>query len=106
MNATNWAGNVTFRAARTHRPGSVTELRQLVARSDRVRVLGTGHSFSSIADTTGDQISLDGLPTAFVIDVERHRATVSGSMTYGQLAPRLHEAGYALANLGSLPHIS
>ena len=103
---TNWAGNVTFRAARSHRPGSVTELRRLVAGAGRVRVLGTGHSFSPIADTTGDQISLAGLPPAFAIDIERRRVTVTGAMTYGQLAPRLNEAGYALANLGSLPHIS
>ncbi len=103
---TNWAGNVTFRAARTHRPGSVAELQELVAASDRVRMLGTGHSFSPIADTTGDLISLAGLPPAFEVDAERHRVTVGGAMTYGQLAPRLHAAGYALANLGSLPHIS
>ena len=103
---TNWAGNVTFRAARTHRPGSVPELQRLVAGADRVRVLGTGHSFSPIADTTGDLISLAGLPPVFAVDADRSRVTVDGAVTYGQLAPRLHEAGYALANLGSLPHIS
>jgi xylitol oxidase len=102
----NWAGNVIFGAARSHRPGSLAELQDLVAGADQVRVLGTGHSFSPIADTTGDLISLAGLPPTFVIDTDRRRVTVSGAMTYGQLAPRLHEAGYALANLGSLPHIS
>jgi len=103
---TNWAGNVVFRAARLHQPGSVPELRKLVAGADRVRVLGTGHSFSPIADTTGDLISLAGLPPVFAVDADRSRVTVGGAITYGQLAPRLNEAGYALANLGSLPHIS
>jgi xylitol oxidase len=69
-------------------------------------MLGTGHSFNPIADTTGDQISLAGLPPLFEVDTDRGQVTVRGAMTYGQLAPRLHEAGYALANLGSLPHIS
>src|ERR1039458_3144782 len=34
---TNWAGNVTFRAERMHRPASTEELQLLVARSSRVR---------------------------------------------------------------------
>jgi alditol oxidase len=103
---TNWAGNVTFSAARVHRPSSVSQLQQLVAGAERVKALGTGHSFNPIADTTGDLISLAGLPPDFVVDTDRSRVTVCGGMTYGQFAPRLHEAGYALANLGSLPHIS
>ena len=48
---TNWAGNVTFSAERTHRPSCVDELQRLVARSGHVRALGTGHSFNRIADT-------------------------------------------------------
>jgi alditol oxidase len=103
---TNWAGNVTFGAARIHRPDSITQVRQLVAGADRARALGTGHSFNPIADTTGDQVSLVDLPAAFSVDADRSRVTVSAATTYGQLAPRLHQAGYALANLGSLPHIS
>src|SRR5664280_3780105 len=69
----NWAGNVTFTAARTHRPTSVAELQQLVAGSSKVRAVGTGHSFNRIADTTGDLVSLAGLPTVIEIDSERSR---------------------------------
>ena len=58
-----------------------------VAGADRARALGTGHSFNSIADTTGDLISLAGLPPDFAVDPDRSRVTVSGAMTYGQLAP-------------------
>lgn len=54
----NWAGNIIFSARRTHRPASVAQLQVLVAGSDRVRALGTGHSFSPIADTTGELVSL------------------------------------------------
>jgi xylitol oxidase len=39
------------------------------------------------------------------IDVERSTVTVGGGVRYGELAPQLHLAGYALHNLGSLPHI-
>jgi xylitol oxidase len=103
---TNWAGNVTFRAAGFHRPGSVAELQRLVAGRPRVRALGTGHSFSEIADTPGDLISLAGLPPVIEIDSERHTVTLSASLRYGELAATLDRAGQALRNLGSLPHIS
>ena len=103
---TNWAGNVTFSARRFHRPASVAELRRLVADSTRLRALGTGHSFNRIADTTGDLVSVAGLPARMEIDPERRTVTVSAGVRYGELAARLHAEGYALANLGSLPHIS
>lgn len=102
----NWAGNVSFCAARFHRPSSVDELRRLVAGAGRVRAVGTGHSFNRIADTTGDLVSLAGLPPLMDIDRERSTVTVSAGVRYGELAAHLHEHGYALPNLGSLPHIS
>jgi len=103
---TNWAGNVRFGAARMRRPGTIDQLRQLVAESTRTRVLAAGHSFSRIADTSGDQLSLDDLPQTVQLDQERQVVTVSAAIRYGDLAVRLHQAGYALANLASLPHIS
>lgn len=102
---TNWAGNVSFSAARLYQPESVSELRRTVAMRSRVRALGTGHSFSLIADTTGGLISLARLPTTIVVDPDRARVKVSANVTYGELASHLHDAGYALANLASLPHI-
>jgi xylitol oxidase len=106
MVLTNWAGNVSFGAAAFHQPTSVTELQRLVATSARVKALGRGHSFSRIADTTGDLVSLARLPKLMTIDAARSQVTVAAGVTYGELAPRLDQAGYALANLGSLPHIS
>jgi xylitol oxidase len=103
---TNWARNVSFGAARFEEPESVDELRRLVASSSRLKALGVGHSFSPIADTTGDLVSLARLPKTITIDEDQARVTVSAAVTYGELGPHLHQAGYALANLASLPHIS
>ena len=47
---TNWGGNYTYRANVVHRPSSLDELSEIVVRAERVRVLGTQHSFSDIAD--------------------------------------------------------
>jgi xylitol oxidase len=101
----NWAGNVVFGAKKLHHPTSIDEVRRIVAGSAQVRALGSGHSFNPIADTVGDQISLAGMPPLLQIDAERSTVTVGGGVRYGELAPPLHRAGYALHNLGSLPHI-
>ena len=103
---TNWAGNLVFGAARLHRPTSIEELQRTVAAAGRIRALGTAHSFNPIADSAGDQVSVADLPAVMSIDRERSRVTVAGGVRYGELASHLHREGYALHNLGSLPHIS
>jgi len=103
---TNWAGNVTFRAERFHRPASVPELQRLVAGARRARALGSGHSFNGLADTPGDLIALDGLPRLIELDTANAAVTISPGLRYGELATALNRAGRALRNLGSLPHIS
>ncbi|MCY7340480.1 MAG: FAD-binding protein [Pseudonocardia sp.] len=103
---TNWAGNVTFRARSLHRPTSVARLQELVVRSDRVRALGSGHSFNRIADTTGDLVSVAALPRRFEIDAAAGTVTVSAGQRFGEFTGDLDAAGFALHNLGSLPHIS
>lgn len=103
---TNWAGNVEFGAERVHLPRSLEHLQRMVAAGTSVRPLGAGHSFSRIADTCGDLVSVAGLPQECELDPARSTVTVSAGMRYGELAARLHGAGFALRSLGSLPHIS
>jgi xylitol oxidase len=103
---TNWAGNIEFGAARFHRPDSLDALQQLVAGSERVRALGTGHSFNRIADTDGDLVSVAGLQPVLEIDTAARTVRASGGMRYGELFAALQSAGLALPNTGSLPHIS
>jgi alditol oxidase len=97
---------VRFRAVGVRRPATVAELAAEVAQSTHVRALGTGHSFSRIADTEGILVSAAGLPTVADIDTGAATVTVGAGVKYGDLARRLHAAGWALPNLGSLPHIS
>ena len=103
---TNWAGNITFRPERLHRPTSLPELQTMVAASSRLRVLGTGHSFNRIADTPGDLVLLHDMPPTVEIDTAGAQIRVAGAVRYGELTQSLHVAGFALPNLGSLPHIS
>jgi xylitol oxidase len=103
---TNWAGNYTFTARELKYPDSVTEAQSIVSAAQKVRVLGSGHSFNDIADSEGTQLSLHKLQRVVRIDPDRQRVTVDGGIRYGDLAPELHAKGWALANLASLPHIS
>jgi alditol oxidase len=100
----NWAGSHEYAAARIHRPTSVEQLQELVAGSRRVRALGTRHSFTDLADTTGDLVSTLDLPPT--VDVGDTTVRVAAGVRYGDLALRLHEHGLALATMASLPHIS
>ncbi|MEV4945699.1 FAD-binding protein [Streptomyces sp. NPDC053755] len=103
---TNWAGNIAFGAQDLRTPASIGELQELVAGSRAVRALGTGHSFNAIADTAGDLVSTARLPRVLDIDRRNRTLTVSGGTRFGEITGTLHEAGYALHNLGSLPHLS
>jgi xylitol oxidase len=102
----NWAGNLTFGAAQVHRPETVEQVRDVVAAGRRVRALGSGHSFNDVADTPGDLISLERLNRIVALDPERRTVAVEAGIRHGALCVALHEAGFALHNTASLPHIS
>ncbi|SHK05611.1 xylitol oxidase [Pseudonocardia thermophila] len=106
MVTSNWAGNVRYSARAVHHPRSIAELQELVAGSERVRAVGTGHSFNRIADTEGDLVSVAGLPARIEIDEAQGCVTVGAGMRFGEVVGPLDAAGLALANMGSLPHIS
>ncbi|MET0832480.1 MAG: D-arabinono-1,4-lactone oxidase [Actinomycetota bacterium] len=105
MKETNWAGNHTYQAAALHRPTTLDQVRELVAGAGRLRVLGSRHSFSDIADSA-ELLSLDGLPADVVVDHAAGTVSLPGGLRYGDLAEVLKAEGVALANLASLPHIS
>lgn len=105
---TNWAGNITYAAGEVHRPRSVEALRDVVAASTRVRVLGSGHSFNRIAEPGGGGtlLSLAALPPVIEVDTAARTVRVGGGVRYAELAAAVHRHGLALANMASLPHIS
>jgi xylitol oxidase len=102
----NWAGNLAYHSRRVLEPESVEELAEIVRVSDRIRALGTRHSFNGLADTTGTHVSLARLAAPMRIDPDARTVTVGGGHRYGELCRSLESAGWALANLASLPHIS
>ena len=105
-NSTNWAGNYVYGAAQIHRPQTIAQIQELVNQTNNLKALGTRHSFNNIADSSGDLISLEHFNKILDLDREHHTVTVEAGVRYGDLGLWLHERGYALHNLASLPHIS
>src|SRR6478736_2323692 len=105
-----WAGTHAFGAAQLVAATSVDEaaeaVRAAAARGSRVRAPGTRHSFNDLADTADTLVSLVDVPADPVLDTAARTVTVGGGTRYGVLAAWLQERGWALHNLGSLPHIS
>jgi xylitol oxidase len=103
---TNWAGNYTYSTANVHRLASIEQAQSFVKQHDALRVLGTRHCFNAIADSRHALISLEQLNKVVAVDEKARTVTVEPGVTYGRLCPLLHEKGFALHNLASLPHIS
>jgi xylitol oxidase len=103
---TNWSRNLTYHAPRYEEPADLTALQQLVSQLPHMRVLGSRHCFNTIADSDTCLVSLRKMNRVLAVNSSERTVTVEGGITYGELAPVLHQNGWALANLASLPHIS
>ena len=102
----NWSGNIEYRPAEIARPSSISELQKVVADSSNVRAYGSGHSFNTLADTDGTLIAFSEFDKNIEIDSSKMLVRVPAGVRYGEVAPKLHANGFALRNMGSLPHIT
>jgi xylitol oxidase len=102
----NWADSHDYVAQSVTRPADASEVREIVLAGGKVRALGSRHSFTDLADTSGRLVSLDRVATDLVIDEQARTASFSPGVRYGELATALTERGWAIHNLASLPHIS
>ncbi|MFF9914668.1 D-arabinono-1,4-lactone oxidase [Streptomyces sp. NPDC013457] len=102
----NWAGNVTSRPAREVTPASADELadavRKAAADGLRVKTVGTGHSFTSIAATDGVLIRPDLLTGIRRIDREAMTVTVESGTPLKRLNVALAREGLSLTNMGDI----
>jgi xylitol oxidase len=101
----NWAGNYQYSTDKLHPARSVEEVQKLVKQHAKIKVLGTRHCFNGIADSTANLLSLAPMDRVVELDAKARTVTVEAGMRYGHLCPYLHDKGFALHNLASLPHI-
>ncbi len=102
----NWAGNYHYGTTNLYRHSTIDQVRKFVTECDSLRVLGTRHCFNGLADSKYALITLSSMDQIVSLDRKLRTVTVESGMSYGQLCPYLHEQGFALHNLASLPQIS
>ena len=74
----NWAGNTTYSTDRVVAPRTIAEAQEVVAQTERLRPLGTRHSFSRVADTDGALISTEHLD--HIVKIGRRTVTVEAGI--------------------------
>ncbi|MGW3458393.1 D-arabinono-1,4-lactone oxidase [Streptomyces olivaceoviridis] len=102
----NWGGTVSARPVRQVTPASVEELAGAVrrAREDglKVKAVGTGHSFTSIAATDGVLIRPQLLTGIRTIDRASMTVTVEAGTPLKRLNTALAREGLSLTNMGDI----
>ncbi|MET8140558.1 D-arabinono-1,4-lactone oxidase [Sphaerisporangium sp. NPDC005288] len=100
----NWAGNQSAVPAEVRTPASAGEVSQAVrdaaARGLRVRMVGTGHSFTGVAITDGILLRPDALTG--VQEAGDGRVRVAAGTPLRVLNEELDRRGLALANMGDI----
>ncbi len=103
---TNWAANQTCSPARIDAPSSEEELVQIVreaaAQHQRVKVVGSGHSFTAIALTDGRLITLDNYQQIVKTVATTGQVTVQAGIKLHRLNEELDRRGLAMSNLGDI----
>ena len=102
----NWAGNVKWNPSEIAYPSTEEEIQQLVlkAANDRkkIRVIGTGHSFTALCQTNDITVSLDKYQGLVNVDKNTIQATVKGGTKLSLLGNLLFKEGMAMENLGDI----
>lgn len=104
----NWAGNVVSRPEGVHRPSSEEELVSFIERSARenrrVKVPGSGHSFTATAAPEDQMVLISALSGVLSIDRVNSTVTVGAGTVLSDLNRSLHDQGLALPNLGDIAY--
>ncbi len=105
-NINNWAGNLTYSTTNVFEPRTVSEVQDTIRKCKKVKALGTRHCFNRIADSSENLLSTKFLNEISPIDSTSRTITVGAGIRYGEFCKQLHDQGFAIHNLASLPHIS
>jgi L-gulonolactone oxidase len=102
----NWAGDQSCRPRRIARPGTRDDLAETIAAAaaagERVRVAGSGHSFTEAALTKGTLLRLEALSGVLDADPGSGLVRVGGGTVLADLNEELARLGLAMENLGDI----
>ena len=102
----NWAGTATATPARWSRPRNEAEIcaavKDAAAAGLTVRALGSGHSFTAAAATSGVALDMSGWTGITAADTASGLVTARSGTTLRALNAELSGLGLAMANLGDI----
>lgn len=102
----NWGRNQQARPAYTVKPTTEDELGEAVGRGVaegfKIKVIGSGHSFTDIACSDGLHVDVGAFDTIHDVDTERHRVTVGAGIVLRELNRRLWDLGLSIPSLGDI----
>jgi L-gulono-1,4-lactone dehydrogenase len=102
----NWGRNQVCAPTEIRRPATEGELvdlvKQAAANGQRVKAVGAGHSFTSIACTDGLLVDLGRYTRVLGHDAATGRVTVEAGIPLHRLSDELDARGLALENMGDI----
>lgn len=102
----NWVGNQYCVPAHKGAPSSEAALQGFVAeaakRDLKLRVSGSGHSFTPVVGTGGLLLSLENLRGVLAVDTAKQRITVAGGTPIHEIGRTLKAHGLSLINQGDI----
>ncbi|HEX3515732.1 MAG TPA: D-arabinono-1,4-lactone oxidase [Trebonia sp.] len=102
----NWAGTASADPVRRSWPRSAEEIGHAITAAAKegltVRALGSGHSFTPAAATSGVALDLSGWTGVVTADLDSGLITVRSGTTIRELNATLDSLGLAMANLGDI----
>ena len=107
----NWAGNQRAHGLSSFGPvRNSVDVQRVIAEAQRsgrrVKVVGSGHSFTGIARPEQIIVDLEQHAGIINLDAERQTVTVRAGTTIADLNELLAERGYAMPNLGDVTYQS
>jgi FAD-linked oxidoreductase len=97
---TNWARQQRCAPERIETPGSEEELVRAVTGARRVKVAGSGHSFTDVACTDGVMVDMRDMRRVLAVDGDE--VTVEAGITLHDLGEELRSRGLAMENQGDV----
>ena len=102
----NWSGYLTWDPKKFFYPESEEKIQKIIKKAisfnQKIRVIGSGHSFSPVCATNDILVSLDKYQGIISVNKENLTATVKGGTKLFLLNQLLHKEGMAMENLGDV----
>ena len=102
----NWSRKIQWDPQLIVYPETESEVQELIKnayhKNQKVRIIGSGHSFNPLWVTDQILISLDKYQGLIAVDQDNRRATVKAGTKLYRLGELLYEQGLAMENLGDI----